>query len=279
MDPIGEKREAFSNAERLLKSTAPGDLRYAALELRRSLEAIVYEKLWAYRRRLPEDIARTWQPPQAFSALAQIEPEAQHSTTISVAAQSERGVPAPGPYAVVGRDLRPGARWLRDAWNKLGSFLHAGHPFTKRKTGDEQENRLYLTAVAEKLRPFVVRTFTSNMAVCVSFDCPRCGKSVIANLMGVRESRQARCLNRSCGTEFDAVFSDAVETPQFIERVERAVCPDCGAEIVVPRREAKVGEEFSCGACHARFRFDLCFSRRGTEEGQDDSAPAAPAGG
>ena len=75
-------QEAFTAATRLLNEQDDASLRYAALELRRCLEALVYEKLKTYRDVLPEGSVSRWQPPQAFEALIEIEPEAQETYTL-----------------------------------------------------------------------------------------------------------------------------------------------------------------------------------------------------
>jgi hypothetical protein len=61
VDPNSEKRHAFDRAKDLLVRNDEDSIRYAVLELRRCLEAVVYEKLWAYRRRIPAEVARKWQ--------------------------------------------------------------------------------------------------------------------------------------------------------------------------------------------------------------------------
>ena len=107
MTPVDEKQDAFSRAEELLAQAKDEILRYAILEVRRCLEAVAYEKLWIYRERLPAEIARKWQPPQAFKALIAIEPNAGRTSNIRLAKQKGLGVPAAeGSYKQLGVDLR-----------------------------------------------------------------------------------------------------------------------------------------------------------------------------
>src|SRR6202034_4775211 len=113
MDPANEKVEALGNAEKLLERGGSDDLRYATLELRRCIEAIVYQKLLAYKDRLPS-VALKWQPPQAFKALIQLEPEAAHTTTYSFGWQPQ------GPFHAVGMVRAPLTRWL---WNTYNQFV------------------------------------------------------------------------------------------------------------------------------------------------------------
>lgn len=106
-DPHHEKHEAYNAAAALLAKQDEGVLRYAALELRRCIEAIVYEKLRIYGDLLPEGSVHQWQPPQAFDALIAIEPGAEATFTYAVAPETEPGKMATGPYHAVGVDERP----------------------------------------------------------------------------------------------------------------------------------------------------------------------------
>src|ERR1035438_5057609 len=90
-DPGTEKRHAYEAAATLLAKEDDDSLRYAALELRRCIEAIVYEKLRVYGDLLPEGSVHQWQPPRAFDALIAIEPDAEATFTFAVAPQAEPG--------------------------------------------------------------------------------------------------------------------------------------------------------------------------------------------
>ena len=97
-DPSSEKGEAYRAAVALLAKSDDSSLRYAALEVRRCMEAVVYEKLKAYGTLLPEGSVHQWQPPQAFDALIDIEPNAELSGTIAVAIQPGFGKLPEGPW-------------------------------------------------------------------------------------------------------------------------------------------------------------------------------------
>lgn len=86
-DPTNEKVQAYKAATELLGRKDDAVLRYVALELRRCIEAVVYEKLVAYGDLIPADAARTWQPPQAFKALLAVEPGADKDAVIAIGPQ------------------------------------------------------------------------------------------------------------------------------------------------------------------------------------------------
>jgi hypothetical protein len=226
-------------------------LLYAALELRQSVEAFVYEKLWVYRERLPSSLKRTWQPPQAFKVLAELEPGAETSTTVSFARQEQDGVAAPGPYKLLGRDLRPDIRWLTKTWNKLGSLLHAENPFAAQRRSDPAQMRAFLESVACDLEPFVTTRFTSAIANLVSFECSFCGHGVVANLAGVKARGIATCLNSECEARFEAVVEG--EEVCFRPEASEVQCAKCGYTMSIPTDPIAIGYRFSCSSCRTEF--------------------------
>ena len=252
MEPRVEKREALSQAKELLARGDVDSLRYAALELRRCLEAVVYEKLWAYRDRIPAEAARKWQPPQAFKALLLMEPDAASTSTLSVAPQKERGVPSEGPFHQLGIDRRPGTAWLSKTYNKLGSHLHAHWPYSRKKIRSSPEAvQKYLENVAEELRPFVERSFTSTLASLVRFECSVCGTEIKANAAGVEAAGEVVCLNPDCGCRFLATK----DGDEMLFRLDAttATCPDCDIPIEIPTQKLEIGYEFRCSDCGNRY--------------------------
>jgi hypothetical protein len=246
-DPSHEKQEAFDAARDLLSRNDDSLLRYVALELRRCMEAVVYEKLWGYRDWIPIDAARSWQPPQAFKALLAVEPEADKSRTIAVAMQKDPGVPSPGPYQNLGVDHRPGYAWLEKTYHKLGSFLHARWPFAKSKnrSGMRQDFQRILT----ELEPFVSRTLTVSIAMLVEFPCSYCGSVVKVSERGVKSNKEATCLKCSCR------FSAQEEATGFTFHLDEPSqeCETCHEQIFVPEREMKIGGRFSCRKCSTKY--------------------------
>ncbi len=252
MEPRVEKRDALKRAEELLAQDDADSLRYVALELRRCVEAVVYEKLWAYRDRIPAEAARTWQPPQAFKALVLMEPGAASTSRVGVAPQKELGVPPEGPYHPLGVDVRPGIAWLNKTFNKLGSFLHADWPYSRKKPRKRGETgREYLESVVQDLRPFVEKSFTSTLALLVTFHCSVCGTEIRANAAGVEAAGEVTCLNADCGCRFLATK----ENDQILFQLDATVanCPECEGAIELPNQKLRIGHTFACAGCGVEY--------------------------
>jgi DNA-directed RNA polymerase subunit RPC12/RpoP len=271
MMPIDEKLDAFHRAVKLLDQHQDETLRYAALEVRRCLEAVVYEKLWAYKNRLPTEMIREWRPPQAFKALIAIESGARHTSIISVAKQKAFGMATEEPYKQLGIDLRPDVKWLEKTWHKLGKFPHAEFPYDPAEAFAEPDKvRTMLLELVEKIRPFVKTTFTSTVAEIISFECTACGDIVLANKKSIETTGYITCLNPRCELRY-LVKEKHGEDFEFELENYSADCSECGEQILLPKHKLSTGYEFSCLSCHCHYQVDHEWTyRKITESNRSD---------
>lgn len=246
MQPSEEKLAAFKAAKDFLSRSDDSLSRHAALELRRCIEAVVYETLLAYRSWIPANVARTWQPPQAFKALLAIHPDAQETKTVAVGKQTHSQLPSPDPYKQLGVDYRPKYAWLSKTWNKLGSLLHASWPFAQSSVTVQ---RAFLERVLSDLEPFVSTTLTVAFTNTIEFNCSECGYLVRVSEESAETTGEATCLK--CESRF-LVKKTAngitfhLDGPSFI-------CQHCEYENRIPTQNVKVGYTFSCVNCKVDF--------------------------
>jgi hypothetical protein len=249
-DPGAEKRDAYRAATELLSGQDGGPaLRYAALELRRCIEAIVYEKLVVYGPLLPEGSVSSWQPPQAFDPLIAIEPNAEETLTIAVGLQIEPGVMSPGPYTRIGVDERPRGKWIKKTWHRLGSRLHAEWPFENSKK-PRVPSRAFLDETLKALAPFVRNSFTAVVTDSIGFTCAGCGLEAKTLAKAVESKREAICF--SCGVRYRA--EKAGNSFTFFPNEPGFRC-ECGAEGLIPTGRIKISYQFSCRACSRTIEF------------------------
>jgi hypothetical protein len=246
------KHEHIKLARALLASDDAAKLRYAALELRMAIEAIVYEKLRLYAPRLPTAVLDKWQPPQAMKALTQLEPRASRPFHLRIAQQPGPGVPGTDwKYLGEHRTFEPG--WLTTNYHKLGSFLH--RPSVKqaqsRNTEANAENlRSALQVVLSEVERVSKSQIDGTLATVIEFQCAACDRRVFCNEDGVRESRRATCLEASCAAEHYAAFADDGKVTFYLDATEFA-CLKCKHETPVENRKLAIGFEFVCEACKA----------------------------
>ena len=266
-DPTAEKREAYDAASVLLAKRDDCSLRYAALELRRCMEAIVYEKLKVYDVLLPEGSVHQWQPSQAFDALIAVEPNAQETCTLSIAIEQEPGAPAAGPYRTIGTDERPKGKWIKKTWNKLGYYLHAEWPFSANKPRVSPQP--FLEKTPTELAPFVTNSFTSTIIIKIEFTCSGCGGTVKVMDKAVESNREATCFG--CGMRYRAEKSEGSFT--FFPNEPEFTC-SCGAVFFIPSRHLKIGYKFACRVCKHAFQltdFEWKFNAVANDSGASKS--------
>jgi hypothetical protein len=248
MTPTDEKIQAYRAATDLLKEGQEYQLPYVALELRRCIEALVYEKLGVYEKWISEKLARTWQPPQAFKALLEIDPGGHGDAVIAVGAQQRPNEPPEEPMKTPGVDRRPDVKWLTDTWNKLGSHLHANWPYSRRsKAGNRRD---FYDGVVSELEPFISSHFTAAMTNTIDCPCSECDHIVVISEHGLKSAGYATCL--SCWLRYS--HREQEGSPRFFLEEPAIECDECHQQVYLPSAELKDGYEFQCRRCKTRFR-------------------------
>jgi hypothetical protein len=178
------KTSCFNRAKALLAEEDDSLLRYICLELRFCLEAITYDKLRTYIKRIPEEVLETWQPPQAMRALLEFEPDADQDFSIRISPETKSGVPT-GEWTHLGVHHIFKLSWLRKTYNKLGNFLHVPTPRVQRGASQQQSPAQLRKAIEEiiaELEPIVASSLDSSLAMVVEFQCSVCNNKVFRNL-------------------------------------------------------------------------------------------------
>ena len=94
----------LDKANALIASGKDDDLRYAALELRYSIENLFYALIPHYKAELPDDVieGNVWRPAEIIDMIADIDPYVSEDREIRIGAQPAPGVP-PARMIVLGR--------------------------------------------------------------------------------------------------------------------------------------------------------------------------------
>ncbi len=241
-----DKHIYLKRANDLLGNREDDLLPYVALELRRCMEAIVYEKLEAYSKYVPGVVFETWQPPQAMKVLLQFEPEADENIRVRIAPEAEYGIPSAGPWTDLGEHKTLKLKWLAKNYNRLGNYLHVPHG--KETLPNHTEMRTELSGIAETLENVLKSSITGmTLAERVHFTCQVCGQVNLANAEGVRKTGQAFCIDPNCGIVYHA--TEVEKGWKLTPEVSYFDCRDCGAAIRLPNSRLAIGLTFKCEAC------------------------------
>jgi DNA-directed RNA polymerase subunit RPC12/RpoP len=239
------KATYLNQARGLLAQRDDGLLSYAALELRRCIESIVYEKLQTYAKYVPGQVLDKWQPAHALKALLQFEPGADEEFRLRVAEEDQSGN-TKGPWIDMGEHRTLKLGWLERNYNKLGSLLHVPHGEGKALTAGD--TRAYLDKVVAELdRVLAGSIIGASLASRISFKCAMCGCTSLVNTQVAERTRRAICINPNCGAvhhleQLDDQWRVDLEQTEF-------KCRSCGAPIWLENRHLDVGRFFKCQEC------------------------------
>jgi DNA-directed RNA polymerase subunit RPC12/RpoP len=182
--PLREQaRKHLKNAGELLNGEGQ-QLIYACLELRLSIEALVYETLQTYAQTLSPEVTvayQHWQPNKVLEFLREYDPLADQSLLIRVRRVGDDGGPEEGPAFFEGIDNRLSVKWVEKAHRSLGSFLHQRtiSQLQNRTPIDEAKLKKEATRIIARLDE-VLKSDVCNIRIAGGFQyrCERCGTAL-----------------------------------------------------------------------------------------------------
>lgn len=245
-----EARQALARAKELLAQNEGHALRYAALELRLTLEASVYERLDDYKRDVPRSAYETWQPPKVLRYLLEIDPNADRAVTVRF---TRKAVPGGAPAASFAFSEMPlDLMTLKANYDALGSYLHMPTLKQSDKTGgpDFQRLRQRCEELVAALDPMV--TPAKNTFIGGTFThcpCYRCGSDMRKRLSpGLTGELAARCIE--CDAEHrvavDAEGNSTWTSNRFSAPCAHEPCPGVHGLFA---DEITEGRRWTCQIC------------------------------
>ena len=256
-----EARQALARAKALLAQGDDQALRYAALELRLTLEAIAYDRLHDYRRDVPTTVYETWQPPKVLKLLLEIDPRADTPQTVKIARNLAPGVDDAPAAVFFEQPIRQAT--LKDNYDAIGSYLH--FPTLKQlneKGGPDFEKlRRRCEALVVELDPVVTPAKTSFIMRTFSHcPCFRCGEDMRKRLPRDETGQfPAKCV--ACGADHLVFFEEDGEgkwtTNAFPAPCAHENCD--GIHRIFPD-EIRQDFQWTCEACgrDSVFDFAIC---------------------
>ena len=247
-------RVHLQKANALLSTPSEDNLRFAALNLRMCMEVLTYEKLQSYSDRVPPEVQKRWQPPQAVRALLAFEPHADQGYEIHIA---DRDVPDLSDttgvtWLPLGEHKTLAVKWLGKHYNKVGGLLHAKFP-SQSGSIDLAADLEYLAAVSADLDEVLNSTVSGSPFPVTTFACTECGSIVAKNSDALRAGNLAKCFNPQCGTEYTPKSSpDGGVTVKPI--LNYPPCIKCNSPMPTRPAAVRVGSELTCPNCKQAHR-------------------------
>ena len=250
-------REALGRAKALLEDGNGEKPIYAALELRRAFEALVYENALRFTDELVDEDIAMWQPSKLLERLIGIDPIADADLEFHM--QDSKT----GEWLKLGRQQRISLPALKKRYYALGSHLHM--PSLAQMMRGKRPKRASLLKLCDECVELIGKDLNASlrigrMAIFGNFDieCLGCGAPIRRMLNALRTSRNnapgtkevivAKC--SKCPASYE-IWSDGADALQWREQRWTAECPypDCDGVHTKWGREVKDGMESVCPIC------------------------------
>jgi len=237
----------LSKAIKFTLSDDEGQYIYAALELRLAIEEHVYKKLSFYSKRHGAKLLfKNWQPNKALKILCQLEPHADKSYSLSIAAEDNEGK-TKEEFKPIGRHEALSASWINKNYNKLGNFLHL-KPETQLGSQIKKKD---LDEVIKELTRVDKSSLISNISQTISFDCKLCSTKITCCTHALPELKHVYCQSYSCNARY---LPDQQDKGWYFRLDEVDFkCSKCNKERGVLANELVVGAIIRCDGCKEKY--------------------------
>ncbi|HDM8146019.1 TPA: hypothetical protein P0E33_004875 [Vibrio harveyi] len=226
----------FNKARELIAVGDSSSLRYACLELRFCIEAIVYKRLETSSDAVPLSLVNTWQPPRIIKLLSELDSYTCQEVELWLADDSKQ-------FSFFSKQESIDSKQLAKVYQALGSYLH----LPTIKQGDVPDLKVS-SSIRKALR--FIEPLTNNSAIVsvsdvVIFNCIECDQKIVTPKKALQNNEcRIVCDNQSCKATY-LVRSEH----KFDLELAQAKCKKCGNDIVVTKGFVCDGYEFSCEKC------------------------------
>jgi DNA-directed RNA polymerase subunit RPC12/RpoP len=242
-------KDHLEQAKSLLGSPSETSARYAALELRLSIECLSYRLLEAYKSQASFDAVRKWQPDKMLKELVAVAGGVTSDLTITI----DMGDGEP----LVATEMRPDVKWIRSSWQLLGSYLHT--PTIKQIIDNTEKSS---SAISKKLQPIVEeleRVLSSEVFDIVlefgtAWPCS-CGFMIHRSPAWLASNNITSCPD--CGAEYE-VHADNGEI-KYRPIAADWRCELCGTGNQISMHKIKNKAKIACTECGADYELKEFF--------------------
>lgn len=248
------RNEAIASIERAkyeLDSKEDHRLRYAALELRMALDALIYAKAKLYEQDLSiEQIDKSWQPKKVLDLLLEIDPHADQGAHLKIGRQEEQGRPAKIMHSY-GKERVLSLQEIKKYWPKLGSYLHTptAHQLANSNGATPNKIRNRCNEVVEILDQVLASPIWNVGSIkSHKFICKNCSKEIIRRMPPIGVSVIAKCINCSATYNLTSVDDKQAKWEPRIEEIECANT-SCNNLNKIWEKDTVLGSTWNCECC------------------------------
>lgn len=253
-------KQHLQSAKALITNDDDECLEWAALKLRKAMEALTYDRAQSYSKEISPDEIKKWQPKKVMKLLLEIDPLADRGSTLAVGVENTPGEPAE-KMSVVGTETVLSLRDIKDHYDALGNYLHI--PTIDQHEKGKLPNLNRLRKRCEELAANIEDTINSPVWNIVfknfsQIKCTRCSAIIHKRIPNTQETQNllAKCFE--CGALYD-ISSDGDKKLEWTPQQVAITCPHktCGQEQYVWRDEIESGAILNCVECGCRSQFRI----------------------
>lgn len=247
-----DKDETLKRAQDLIDKGTPDALRYACLELRFCIESICYEKLELYKKHLPKDVYKTWQPKKVIGILQEYDPYVLEDYGVTFWSEKPNGTPDKFLFGAKHTNLR--FEILEKHYYKLGNYLHVP-TIAQQEAADagDVDLKAYLNSILPDISAAASNTFDCNLGAAAQSNCQQCGQPIVRNIESLKRNPVAICTNENCKAQYDVIVKGD-DTLWKIRELDYD-CPKCKKKNYFPAHLLKEGQVIKCFACSSKYVF------------------------
>jgi hypothetical protein len=251
MDYRNSARKALERAKKELSSDDEHRLRYAALELRMALEALIYERSKNYKDELPNENLGVWQPKRLLNLLLELDPYVDKSATIGVGVEEEYGKPAKDIQSL-GTDRVLSLAEIKKYYDKIGSYLHTQtvEQVAQNKGPKPDGMRKRCNEIMRILEEVLSSpVFNADFKVTSSITCGNCGADIVRRIPPEDNQLIAKCIK--CPATYDVIPKED-KTVDWLPRIHKVKCAnsECKKPFEIWERELDFGSNWDCSKCN-----------------------------
>lgn len=250
-------RTHLADAKACLNVGDDRHLFYAALDIRKCVEALIYEVAKSYVDDVSEEDFATWQPGRLLGMLIEIDPMADKTGEIRFAREGDDDEPK--VWRSLGTDKRLTLAEIRENYDALGSFLHTLTIHQLWKGKDQKIDRLKarVEGLVERLEDVLSeKIWNFNLNQSATIDCAECGNVIkrrVGRLKGPSSAGDAESITVKCfHCPASYTLTNTDDNKILWEKdLEDVPCPyeDCDHTMGIWKRDIRQGSRVRCGGC------------------------------
>lgn len=249
---------ALDRATKELERKDNDRLRYVALDLRMSLESLIYERACNYTEELSGKKLSTWQPKKLLEILLEIDPYVDKSSFIRIGEEVVFGQKSDN-MRHLGNSKVLSLKEIKYYYDRLGSYLHTPTlDQIARIKDDAAENiRIKCVEVADIIALVLNSTIISADFRCTSsMECEECGVNIVRRIPHDATPVIANCINCKASYQLTVMDDNKVNWTPLQQNVNCANL-SCNKPFPIWKREFENGTNWNCPHCGGNNRFVL----------------------